>query len=59
MHLGVKQKKGRKYERQKHVYFLGKRISYRLRIYDKFINNHQLHWYAEDWPVDAETKTDS
>ena len=56
VHLGVRQIKGRKYVKQKHVYFLGKRISYDLRIYRKFIDNHQLHWYSEHWPVDDEAQ---
>jgi len=54
VHMGFKVSKKGTLTKNKHVYFMGKRLRYTLKIYDKFIDNHELHWYDEDWPIDEE-----
>ncbi len=45
--------------RQRHVYFLDQRIAYKVQIYRRFINTHNLHWYSEHWPVDDEMQAEA
>lgn len=59
VHKGFEMGKGGQITRKKHVYFLDRRISYRLRIYSKFMDTHSLHWYDEHWPIDDELKAGS
>lgn len=56
VHMGVRVVKGRRYVRKKHVYFLSKRLNYRLRIFRKFLETHELNWFAEEWPAEAEVE---
>lgn len=57
VHMGFKKGKGGRLTRNRHVYFLGRRISYRFKIYRRFIETHELHWYEDHWPVDDEADT--
>ena len=55
VHKGFRVTKGREIVKQKHVYFLGKRISYSLKIYKGFMNSHSLHWYSDHCDADEDS----
>lgn len=42
--------KGRKVQRKQHVYELGPRIVYKLKIYRQFMQTHNLNWFPGNEP---------
>lgn len=40
--------------KNRHVYFMDSRLSWRLKVYRTFIDSHSLHWYTDHWPIDRD-----